>query len=110
MQTRRRQVLQHAVAVIVAARWWILASLPVLWLVTGVLCRFSPIWLWAVTTVMSSVPFLVVLYLLITQERHRRALSRRLHRLERTIKQREAEAVRALKHRQSKQHNGRGTL
>ena len=84
MHARRCQFLQQAV---VSARRWIILSLPVLWLVTGVIFQFSLTWLWVVATIMSSVPFLVVLFLLTRQERHMRAFSRRLYQLERAMKQ-----------------------
>jgi hypothetical protein len=69
-----------------------------------------PIWLWTVTAVMSCVPFLVVLFLLTTQDRRITALSRRLHHLERAVKQREEHGEHATKKIHRGSHNGAGTL
>lgn len=107
MHERLRQFLQQAVEVVVSAGRWIVWSLPVIWLVTGMIFRFSHTWLWVVITGMSIVTLLVVLLLLTTQDRHIRALSRKLHHLERAIKQREVQVERTLKKMHRDQHHGR---
>jgi len=107
MHERLRQFLQQAVEVVVSAGRWIVLSLPVIWLVTGVIFHFSCTWLWVVTTVMSIVTLLVVLLLLTTQDRHISALSRKLHHLERAIKQREVQVESTIKKMHRGQLNGR---
>ena len=107
MHARRRQLLQQAVEVVVSAKRWTVWSLPVIWLVTGVIFHFSRPWLVAVTTGMSIVLFFVVVLILNTQDRHLRALSRQLHHLERAIKQPEVQLESTNKKRHKGQHNGR---
>ena len=107
MHERLRQFLQQAVEVVVSAGRGIVWSLPVIWLVTGVIFHFSRTWLGVVTLGTSMVTLFMVWLILNTRNRHARALSRRLHHLERAIKQREVQAERTIKKMHRRQHNGR---
>jgi low affinity Fe/Cu permease len=107
MHVRLRQFLQQAAAVVVSAGRGIVWSLPVIWLVTGVIFHFSRTWLGVVTLGTSMVTLFMVWLILNTRNRHARALSRRLHQLERAIKQRGAQGEWVIKKIHRGQHNGR---
>ena len=80
-------------------------SLPVIWLVAGLIFHFSRPWLCAVTTGTSIGMLLIVCRILNTRNRPTRALSLKLHQLERAMKQREEQAERVMKKMHRGQHN-----
>jgi low affinity Fe/Cu permease len=106
MHARLRQLLQQAAAVVVSARRWIVWSLPVIWLVTGVILHFSRTWLCVVTMGTSMVTLFLVWRILNTRNRHARALSLKLDHLERAIQQGEKQLKHAMKKMHRGQHNG----
>jgi low affinity Fe/Cu permease len=105
MHARLRQLLQQA-AEVVSARRGIVLSLPVIWLVTGVIFHFSRTWLCVVTLGTSMVTLFMGWRILHTRNRHARALSLKLDQLERAIQQREKQLKRAMKRMHIGQHNG----
>ena len=107
MHARLCQFLQQAAAVVVSAGRGIVWSLPVIWLVTGVIFHFSRTWLGVVTLGTSMVTLFMVWLILNTRNRHARAFSRRLHQLERAIEQRGAQGEWVIKKVHRGQHNGR---
>jgi low affinity Fe/Cu permease len=107
MHARLRQLLQQAAAVVVSAGRGIVWSLPVIWLVTGVIFHFSRTWLGVVTLGTSMVALFMVWLILNTRNRHARALSRRLHHLERAITRRERHVEHPIKKIHKGQYNGR---
>ena len=106
MHARLRQLLQQAAEVVVSVRRGIVRSLPVLWLVTGVIFHFSRTWLCVVTLGTSMVTLFLGWRILHTRNRHARALFLKLDHLERAIQQGEKQLKRAMKKMHRGQHNG----